>query len=278
MELKKLTIGTVVHDDYDGLYFSLQSIRLHHPEILDRVEFVIIDNNPESKSGLAVKNLTKWIKQPCQYIPFTEYKSTAIRTKIFEYAKTNYVLCMDCHVLFQLGSLKKLLDFFDEGKDCGNLLQGPLLYDDCINYASHFDLVWRGNMWGTWGTDKRAENSENKPFEIPAMGLGVFACRKDAWLGFNDRFRGFGGEEGYIHEKYRINGKKTLCLPFLKWMHRFGRPNGVTYPLTLENRIRNYIIGFTELNMKLDPIYEHFKKSFSKEKFDFLTKSIVNEK
>jgi hypothetical protein len=49
---------------------------------------------------------------------------------------------------------------------------------------------------------------------IPAQGMGVFACRKNNWLGFNPKFRGFGGEEGYIHEKYRKNGKQVICLPF----------------------------------------------------------------
>jgi hypothetical protein len=277
MELKKLTIGTVVHDDYDGLYFSLQAIRLYHPEILERIEFIIIDNNPESAHGSAAKKLINWIKEPIQYVPFTEYKSTAIRTKIFELAKTEYVLCMDCHVLFTPGSLKKLIDFYDSNQDNNNLLQGPMIYDDCINFASHFSLIWRGQMWGVWDTDERGKDPNGAPFEIPAMGLGVFTCRKNAWLGFNTHFRGFGGEEGYIHEKYRQAGRKTLCLPFLRWMHRFGRPNGVTYPLTLENKIRNYILGFTELNLNIDPIKEHFSNVYSAEKFELLREKIYRE-
>ena len=83
---------------------------------------------------------------------------------------------------------------------------------------------------------------EDEPFEIPMQGLGLFFVRKAAWLKFNKHARGFGGEEGYIHEKYRKNGHKTLCLPFLKWLHRFGRPDGVKYPLTLNNKLRNYIL------------------------------------
>ena len=53
-------------------------------------------------------------------------------------------------------------------------------------------------------------------FEIPMQGLGLFACRRAAWVGFNTRFRGFGAEEGYIHEKTRQHGGRTLCLPFLR--------------------------------------------------------------
>ena len=50
--------------------------------------------------------------------------------KIFGLANTEYVLVLDCHVLLDPGSLKKLLDFYDAGKDHQNLLQGPLIYDD----------------------------------------------------------------------------------------------------------------------------------------------------
>jgi len=256
--MKKLTIGMVTYDDFDGVYFSIQSIRMFHKEILDQLEFIVIDNNPESSHGKMTSNFMGWIKEPHTYVPFTSYQSTALRTKIFEYAKTPYVLVMDCHVMFEAGSLKKLIDFFDHGKDEGNLLQGPLLYDDLNNISTHFDLVWRSQMWGIWGSDQRANDPNALPFEIPAQGLGCFSCRKDSWLGFNSKFRGFGGEEGYIHEKYRKSGKKAICLPFLRWLHRFGRPNGVTYPLTLENKVKNYFIGFDELKMDTAPIYNHF--------------------
>jgi glycosyltransferase involved in cell wall biosynthesis len=106
------------------------------------------------------------------------------------------------------------------------------------------------------GCRMSAEGDE--PFEIPMQGLGLFFVRKAAWLKFNEHARGFGGEEGYIHEKYRKNGHKTLCLPFLKWLHRFGRPDGVKYTLTLNDKVRNYILGFTELGMSLEPIRKHF--------------------
>ena len=81
------------------------------------------------------------------------------------------------------------------------------------------------------------------------QGMGLFACRKDAWPGFNPLFRGFGAEEGYIHEKVRQGGGRTLCLPFLRWMHRFNRPLGAPYPNIWEDRIRNYYIGWRELGL-----------------------------
>ena len=37
---KKLTIGMATYDDYDGVYFSIQAIRMYHPEILKDIEFI----------------------------------------------------------------------------------------------------------------------------------------------------------------------------------------------------------------------------------------------
>jgi hypothetical protein len=98
------------------------------------------------------------------------------------------------------------------------------------------------------------------PYEIPMMGLGLFACRREAWLGFNPEFRGFGGEEGYIHEKYRQAGRKTLCLPFLKWLHYFHTRDGkVTAPYApqLADKVHNYEVGFAELGLDPAPMRQH---------------------
>jgi len=263
--MRKLTIGFTTYDDFNGVYFTIQALRMYHSEVINDIEFIIIDNNPGSGHGKALKDFTKHIKEPFQYIPFTEYSSTAIRTKIFEYANTPYVLVMDCHVFLVPGSIKKLIDYYDSKKDDGNLLSGPMLYDNLHTTATHWDLLWRSQMWGIWGNDIRGNNPDGEAFEIPAMGLGIFSCRKNCWLGFNSNFRGFGGEEGYIHEKYRKAGKKAMCLPFLRWMHRFGRPEGVQYPLTLENKIRNYFIGHLELELDVTPIKMHFKDIVSED-------------
>lgn len=101
-------------------------------------------------------------------------------------------------------------------------------------------------------------NSEEAMFEIFAQGTGCFFVRRESWLGYNKNAFGFGGEEGYIHEKYRKNGRKTYCLPFLKWLHRFNRVEDVKYPLKLEYKLRNYILEFTELNLDLCPLHKHF--------------------
>lgn len=98
------------------------------------------------------------------------------------------------------------------------------------------------------------------PYEIPGMGLGLFSMRREAWPGFNEHFRGFGGEEMYIHEKVRQRGGRALCLPWLKWGHRFARPNGTPYlsVCTVFNKVRNYILGHMELGLDLTRCHQHF--------------------
>lgn len=272
--VRKLTIGLSTYNDFDGVYFSIQAIRNYHKEVLDDIEFVIIDNNPDSEHGKSIRNFINWIQEPVQYLPFTNYNSTIVRNKVFELAETPYVLCIDCHVFLESGSLKKLIDFYDSGKDKGNLLQGPLLYDDLKSISTHFDLNWSEYMWGTWGTDERGLDPNNKEFEIPAQGLGLFSSRKDSWLGFNKNFRGFGGEEGYIHLKYKQAHKKTLCLPFLRWMHRFERPNQPHYPNNLKSRFKNYMIGFKELGLDTTELKDHFKNIVSSSEIKEIEKEV----
>jgi hypothetical protein len=264
--VSKLTIGLAVYDDYDGAFFTLQSLRMYHSEVMDRVEFVVINNNPTSDHGKALKTMVDTITEPKTYLEYTKYSSPFIKGKIFDIAETEYVLVIDSHVLLEPGSLKKLLDYYDKGLDNGNLLQGPLLYDDLHNVSTHFDFSskeWSGYMWGAWATDKRGTKSSNKPFTIPGNGMGLFSCRKDAWLGFNKSMRGFGGEEGYIHEKYKLQNRETICLPFLRWNHRFAKPSGTPYKLDVNQRFRNYMIAFKEVGKDTQEVIDNFKRVVS---------------
>ena len=254
----KLSIGMATFDDFDGVYFSIQALRMYHSEVINNIEIIVIDNNPSGEHGECIRNLANQIN--VKYIPFEKYKSTVVRNQIFENASAPYVLSMDCHVLFEPGSIKKLIEYYELNPDTKNLLQGPLVYDNLKSFSSHFDPVWRAQMYGVWATDERARDPNAEPFEIPMQGLGVFSSKKDCWLGFNPEFRGFGGEEGYIHEKYRQHGAKTLCLPFLRWVHRFQRPAGINYPLTVQHKVRNYLVGQIELGLNVEPIFEHFMK------------------
>lgn len=257
-QTRTLTIGMATYDDYDGVYFTIQALRLYHPEILAETEFLIVDNNPGGACAPALRQLAE-LTPSCRYLAEGQVKGTRIRDLVFRQARGRYVLCLDCHVLVAPGALKRLLRHFEVDPDSHDLLQGPLVYDDLGGYATHFAPEWRGGMFGTWATDPAGAHPDLPAFDIPMQGLGLFACRRDAWAGFNPAFRGFGGEEGYIHEKFRQRGGRTLCLPFLRWVHRFNRPMGVPYPNNWTDRVHNYLIGFREVGWDTRPVIDHFR-------------------
>jgi hypothetical protein len=309
----KLTIGMAHANDYDGVFFTVQALRLYQD--LSDCEIIIIDNTPDTKHGEAVQHFVKSCNDKnIRYIPFNIKGTTQSRSEIFKQARGEAVLCMDCHVLLYPGAIAKLKEFYETAED--DMYTGPLIYDDLRHPSTHFNFQWRNNMWGTWGTamqcqcgfkycysgddkkfldlntpqkeigpicqcgvllDKNGEKYGNKPehepFVIPAQGLGLFTCKKSDWLGFNQHFRESGGEECYIHMKYHLAGRKTVCLPFLRWHHRFGRPEGVPYSNGVDSRIKNYIHGRLELGMPLDDVEEHFASRVKKDRF----KKLVEE-
>jgi hypothetical protein len=256
---RRLCVAMATYDDFDGVYFTVQSIRLHHPEVLDETSFLIIDNHPEGAGADDLKGLDTRIPH-LRYVPFRGYRSTAVRDLVFRIADADIVLCVDSHVLFRPGALRALIHHFETQPASRDLVQGPLLGDDLTSViGSHFAPKWGAGMYGSWDNDDRAKDPEGDAFEIDMQGLGVFACRRDAWPGFNSRFRGFGGEEGYIHEKVRQQGGRVLCLPALGWAHRFSRPHGPPYRPTWEDRVRNYRIGWQEIGWDLAPMETHFR-------------------
>lgn len=259
---RKLTVGMAVYDDYDGAYFTLQALRLYHPEVAGEVEFLIIDNNPDGPCGEALRKLAGHASR-CRYVPNRTWRSAASKDLVFREARTPYVLCVDAHVMVAPGALRRLIDYFDAHPDTLDLLQGPLLNDDFLP-STHWEPGWTHGMYGVWDTDVRGLDPEAPPFEVPMQGCGLFASRREAWPGFNPRFTSHGGEEGYLHEKVRQRGGRTLCLPFLRWMHRFDAPLGVRYPFRWGDRIRNYTLGFRELGLEGDsvtgPFRDHFRQ------------------
>ena len=239
--MKKLTVGMAVYDDVRGVYYTIQHMKLMNPELMKQIEILVVDNNPDSKHGKATQDyVNNWVMNG-RYVPFKDHGGTAApRNHIFKLAATPAVLCLDSHVLLDKDALPRLINWYDQFPETLDLFQGPMLYDGLDGQmATHMDEAWRAGMYGTWGSDPRGSHPDNLPFEIRMHGLGLFSCRKDAWLGFNPKFERFGGEEGYIHEKYRTHGRKTMCLPFLRWNHCFLRPEGPKYPICNSYKLRN---------------------------------------
>lgn len=278
MSQKILSIGMATYDDFDGVFFSVQSLRMFH-EICNtnEVEFIILDGNPNSEHGKCCKGFIEdKLKQ--KYIPYFGKLSSFNKYETIKYAEGKYLLIIDCHVLIQKNGIAKLLEYFKNNKNCKDLLQGPLIQDHLSRVYTHFDKVWRGDMYGIWATDQQSYE-KGEPFEIPMQGMGLLSFEKEFWPGINDNFEGFGGEEGYIAEKFKMNGGKNICLPFLGWNHRFCRPEGTKYPLHLRDRVWNYLLGWFEIykdenHTMILEIKEYFKNKISKEEMNDMLKKI----
>jgi len=275
-----LTIGMCTYDDFDGVYFTIQALRMYHKVCDTNIELIVLDNNPEGIHGKEIqKFISGWTNGSGKYIPIKDKPSSFNKYKIVDYANGQYILILDCHVLLINNAIETLLQYYTNHPDCKDLIQGPLLYDDLRNVSTEFKDEWRGDMYGIWHHNPEAY-AKGEPFEIKMQGMGLCSFEKKNWPGISSHFKGFGGEEGYIAEKFRRNGGKNICIPQLKWVHRFGRPNGVKYPLILEDRIWNYFIGWLEItkdpnHYMIQDTYKHFAQRVSTNTLDHILNSAI---
>lgn len=252
----KLTIGMAVYEDFHGVAFSVQALRMYHGWFFD--ELIVVDQSPEGEHGTETRKLIKSVGGRYISMP-TPRGTTQSRQRIFDAATGDWVLVMDSHVMLSAGAPTKLAQFMLQNPDCSDLIQGPLLYDFLGGHVeTEFREEWRDEMWGTWFADERGQDPAGPPYEIWAQGLGLFACRREAWPGFDRRWRDFGGEEGCIHEVFRQRGDKCLCLPGLRWWHRFPKPGVSRYPVPTWSKVRNYVLGFQRVGRDLEEIRRHF--------------------
>ena len=93
------------HDDFHGAYFTIQDIRKElsfngKDDILNNIEFLVVDNNPHSSHGQALSDFLRNHVPNSKYIRYSATVGTsASRNKIVEEASGDFVLIMDCHVL-----------------------------------------------------------------------------------------------------------------------------------------------------------------------------------
>ncbi len=255
----ELTVGIATYDDFDGAWFTIASLRLHHRALMHRLEILLLDDHPEGPAARSLKALDRIVPN-LRYLPVGGVRSTAVHDLLFRHAQSDVVLVLDSHVMLAPGALAAVLDYFAVRPGCRDLVQGPLLAEDACTVAGcRFEPVWEAGRYGRWAGDPRADDPSGPAFDIEMQGLGLFACRRDAWPGLNPRFRGFGGEEGYLHEKVRRGGGRTVCLPALRWVHRVHRPDGVPASPTWDDRIRNHLIGRRELGWDDTPVRAHFR-------------------
>ena len=134
-----LTIGMATYNDFNGVYFTLQSLRLYQD--LRDTELLVVDNYgcPDTK-----RLVEGWV-HGARYVLATEVRGTAAaKDRVFREAQGEAILCCDSHVLFAPGAIRRLKEYYREHPGCPDLLQGPLVYDDLETISTHFDPVWRG--------------------------------------------------------------------------------------------------------------------------------------
>lgn len=269
-----VTIGMATYDDYFGIWATLQALHNARVEagLVDQVEFVVVDNNPRGTHGPSTKGQVAAYTNS-HYVEFADHQGTSgPRNKVFDAAKGRGVVVIDPHVMFArpVETLRKLVDFWSReqipprhngralNRDL-DLMHGPCMHDCLVDHTGKPYMVgthWRDEwgsdgMLGKWATAEpfasepsRINAPDALPFEVPLNACGLFMASRDSWLGFHSEQRGFGAEEGTIHHKYRKHGRTTYVLPWLQWVHRWGKIGGVPYGgMEWKTRCRNYLLS-----------------------------------
>lgn len=271
MNRVKLSICYPTYRDFDGVYSSAIDIPLTHAEVLDNIEILVVDNEPNTPIGETTKAWVEgYLASNCRarYVAFPGPGGPAgTKQKCVDEAAGEFVLVMDSHVRVAPGGIRKLIEYFDAHPDTIDLISGPIVWDSSAaevgrgdpitGFASQMEEIWRGENLGIWASTPAAASADGEPFEVYAAACGLFATRKAAFVGFNPHFLGFGGEEVYLQEKTRRAGGRAICLPALRWIHRFGRPGGVPYRLDLHDKVRNYVLWHQELGKPIDLLFDH---------------------
>lgn len=253
-----LTIGMPTYDDFSGVFFTVQALRLYHAEVMDDVEILVVDNHPSGPAQPALQELAN-AGPNIRYVPYADIVGSApVKDHVIASSHTPYTMCVDCHVLLFPGAVQRLIQYC-KTHPSDDLFQGPYVHEALSNIVSTgFELDLETLELSPWISDPRGQNVDGPPFEIRSQSLAVFITKTDAWLGYNPHFRGFLGEEFYLHEKYRQAGRKTLCLPFLRWMHPPSyspRP----YPARVKDYVINTLIGWRELGWDTQPVITKFQ-------------------
>jgi len=264
----KLTISMPVYEDYNGVAFSVQALRIYQ-NLPVGTEILVLDNAPDTDDGRQTKKFIESFVPYGRYIPITDRQSSFIKYDAFLHATGDVVLGIDSHVMLQPGAVKALLDWWGQHRGEPHNLTGPLLYDGLNAVSSHMDPVWRGSDYGIWATDHEAMK-KGEPFEVPMQGMGMFSFWREAFKPLTEPFSAFGGEESIVAEKVRQAGGKTICHPEVGWWHRFDWPIRRPFPNGMREKVRNYYVAFLSLyggldHPKVQEMTEHWRKTVSEE-------------
>lgn len=282
----KLTIAIPNREDWYGVWSTWHA--LAH-QVIDagleaHVEMIVVDQSPEHEDGRMIKQTVETLAANWQvdehhrtvnrggpidarYLPMTEIMGTAAAKQYcFHSARGEWVLVLDSHILLEPGAIRRVYDWIRKpaNRNSSDLFHGVLQYDNHKMFHTHLEIwnedgsprIGDDGVFGQWVTDPRGQSSKGKPFEVAASGGWCVLARRQAFLqvGYHHLMRGFGGEEGFIAERFRRAGRKVWCHPALQGVHRFGRRSKDLYHVTVGEKARNHVIGWLDLGFDLEQL------------------------
>ena len=250
-----VSIAIPTYDDHEGLWGTLATLRAMS-QTRD-MQIACVDNNPTGVHGAANESACSEfdaVYHKCEIVGNARAKDMCVRR-----SPTEYVLVMDSHVVLDEGGIDALRSAIEwHGRTA--LYHGPLRTGG-NHYHTHFKDEWGSSLWGVWGDDE-VRRKAGVPYEIQAMGMGVFVASRSMWDrigGFHPDLVGFAGEEWYIHTKYRNHGGRVISVPGLVWKHRFHKPHRVNGPsFGLDIRYKNYVIALNEAGIDLTRLNKEY--------------------
>jgi glycosyltransferase involved in cell wall biosynthesis len=214
-----LSIVIPVRGKANELWFTLQG--LLHAGFQDRVEILVVDNDPSQE----VQEVCDYFARPIlRYIKAGEIKGVNYPRSVgANVARGKWLMMLDSHVLMQPGSYNTILERIRTDcypprslVHCGVSFGAPKVWGS-------YRLTLETNFWGRWHYLVRPDALQ--PYPIAATGNWAFITRLEDWDscgGFNEAFRGYGGDEIYLQLKYWRAGGQVLLDPLLKGCHWSG--------------------------------------------------------
>lgn len=271
----KFTISMACYDDFDGVYFTVQALRAYHD--LTGMDLLVLDNHPDSAHGERLRSFAP--RAGIKLVAVTDRASSWVKYDAIQHATGDVVVGMDSHVLLLPGALQSLRAWWQAHEGARDLLTGPIVYDELDRCSTHLEPRWQGHDFGVWSPVIPFPAGD--AFEVPMQGMGFWSVWRAHWpcASLAARMRGFGAEEWTVAESIRQHGGRVMSHPALLWTHRFGWPKR-TFPLTTEDKVRNYFRGWLSLYHTLDhprmqEMIAHWETKMPAEKLQTLIRSIT---
>lgn len=162
-----LSIGIIVSDDYHSLYNCLYNLLLHQD--IQYTEIIVINNGLDKKHSTILEQEVgqhRFIK----YIKLVEPQGNSLaKNTIFEMATADFVLCLDARVMFCQNAMSYIKSYINHHPDSKDIVSGPLVFKDCINFSTHQIDKWSEGVLGMW----------TKAWRHPTQNINFIAKDKD---------------------------------------------------------------------------------------------------